>query len=224
MIELVTIDWLRQLCGFPGMAGGSFVSGGSMANLTALAVARQVNLGQHCERAVIYFSDQAHSSVNRAAKALGFNAPQIRILSSDEHLRLALDHLQRHVATDRQAGMRPFCVVANAGTTNTGAVDPLTELASFCKQEGLWLHADAAYGGGAILCDEGRSQLRGLELVDSLTIDPHKWLFQPYGIGCLLVKNAHWLSDTFKVISDYGKDAGPGEEEGGRRWRRCPSE
>jgi aromatic-L-amino-acid/L-tryptophan decarboxylase len=213
MIELVTIDWLRQLCGFPEMAGGLFVSGGSMANLTALAVARQVNLGQHCERAVVYFSDQTHSSVRRAAKALGFNTPQIRILSSDEHLRLALDRLQRQVAMDRQAGMKPFCVVANAGSTNTGVVDPLTELASFCKKEGLWLHADAAYGGGAILCDEGRSQLRGAELVDSFAIDPHKWLFQPYGMGCLLVKNAHWLSDTFKIVSDYGKDAEPRKDE-----------
>jgi aromatic-L-amino-acid/L-tryptophan decarboxylase len=213
MIELVTIDWLRQLCGFPVTAGGLFVSGGSIANLTALAVARQVSLGQHCDRAVIYLTDQTHSSVKRAAKALGFNAPQIRILSSDEHLRLALVGLQRQVTTDRRAGMRPFCVVANAGTTNTGAVDPLVELAAMCEQQGLWLHVDAAYGGGAILCDEGRSRLRGLELADSLAIDPHKWLFQPYGIGCLLVKNARWLSDTFKVISDYGKDAEAGEEE-----------
>jgi aromatic-L-amino-acid/L-tryptophan decarboxylase len=213
MIELVTIDWLRQLCGFPETAGGLFVSGGSIANLTALAVARQVNLGQHSDRAVIYFSNQAHSSVKRAAKALGFNAPQLRILPSDEHLRLALVDLQRQVATDRQAGMKPFCVVANAGTTNTGAVDPIIELAAFCKQQGLWLHADAAYGGGAILCEEGRSQLWGLELVDSLAIDPHKWLFQPYEISCLLVKNACWLSDTFKVISDYGKDEELSEEE-----------
>lgn len=213
MIELVTIDWLRQLCGFPETAGGLFVSGGSIANLTALAVARQVKLGQHSDQALIYFSDQAHSSVKRAAKALGFNAPQLRILPSDEHLRLALVDLQRQVATDRQAGMKPFCVVANAGTTNTGAVDPMVELAAFCKQQGLWLHADAAYGGGAILCEEGRSRLRGLEGVDSLAIDPHKWLFQPYEIGCLLVKNARWLSDTFKVISDYGKDEERGEEE-----------
>ncbi|MGH8593537.1 MAG: pyridoxal phosphate-dependent decarboxylase family protein, partial [Gammaproteobacteria bacterium] len=187
MIELVTIDWLRQSCGLPETAGGLFVSGGSIANLSALAVAREVNLEQHSDRAVVYFSDQAHSSVKRAAKTLGFNAPQLRMLPSDEHFRLALVDLQRQVAEDRQAGMKPFCVVANAGTTNTGAVDPMAELAAFCRHQGLWLHADAAYGGGAILCEEGRARLRGLERVDSLAIDPHKWLFQPYEMGCLLV-------------------------------------
>ncbi len=197
MIELVTIDWLRQSCGLPETAGGLFVSGGSIANLSALAVAREVNLEQHSDRAVVYFSDQAHSSVKRAAKTLGFNAPQLRMLPSDEHFRLALVDLQRQVAEDRQAGMKPFCVVANAGTTNTGAVDPIAELAAFCKQQGLWLHADAAYGGGAILCEEGRSRLRGLELVDSLAIDPHKWLFQPYEMGCLLVRDRDWLAKTF---------------------------
>ncbi len=213
MIELVTIDWLRQLCGLPEIAGGLFVSGGSIANLSALAVARQINLEQHSDRAVVYFSDQAHSSVKRAAKTLGFNAPQLRMLPSDKHFRLALVDLQRQVAKDRQTGMTPFCVVANAGTTNTGAVDPMAELAGFCKQQGLWLHADAAYGGGAILCEEGRSRLRGLELVDSLAIDPHKWLFQPYEMGCLLVRDRDWLAKTFKVISDYGKDEELGEEE-----------
>ncbi len=213
MIELVTIDWLRQLCGLPETAGGLFVSGGSIANLTALAVARQVNLEQHSDRAVVYFSDQAHSSVKRAAKALGFNAPQLRMVPSDEHFRLALVDLQRQVAKDREAGMKPFCVVANAGTTNTGAVDPMAELAAFCKHQGLWLHADAAYGGGAILCEEGRSRLWGLDLVDSLAIDPHKWLFQPYEMGCLLVRDRDWLAQTFKVISDYGKDEELGAEE-----------
>ncbi|MGH8650649.1 MAG: pyridoxal-dependent decarboxylase [Gammaproteobacteria bacterium] len=135
--KLVTIDWLRQLCGLPETAGGLFVSGGSIANLSALAIARQVNLEQHSDQAVVYFSDQAHSSVRRVAKALGFNAPQLRMLPSDEHFLLAMVDLQRQVAKDRQAGMKPFCVVANAGTTNTGAVDPMAELAAFCKQQGL---------------------------------------------------------------------------------------
>lgn len=213
MIELITIDWLRQLFGFPETTGGLFVSGGSIANVTALAVAREVKLHEHSDRAVLYFSDQTHSSVKRAAKLLGFNPPQLRILPAGSRFRLALRDLELAVAKDREAGKIPFCVVANAGTTNTGAVDPLTELAVFCRKQDLWLHADAAYGGAAILCEEGRAWLAGIEQADSLTIDPHKWLFQPYEAGCLLVRDGDWLAKTFKVISDYGKDEELGEEE-----------
>jgi glutamate/tyrosine decarboxylase-like PLP-dependent enzyme len=117
------------------------------------------------------------------------------------------------VAQDRGSGKIPFCVVANAGTTNTGAVDPLDDLATLCWEEGLWLHVDAAYGGGAIVCDDGRCLLQGLGKADSLAIDPHKWLFQPYEMGAVLVKDVNWLRDTFLVISDYGEDEVLSEEE-----------
>lgn len=113
----------------------------------------------------------------------------------------------------RSDGKIPFCIIANAGTINTGAVDPLPELADFCREEGLWLHVDGAYGAAAVLCDRGRSQLAGLEQVDSLALDPHKWLFQPYEIGFLLVRNQNWLKETFHIMPGYLKDSDRAEEE-----------
>ncbi len=211
--ELVVMDWLRQLCGMPEAAGGLCVSGGSMANLTALAVARRRRLQDRIEGAVIYYSDQTHSSVERGLRVLGFRADQIRRLPSDEAFRLDLGALREAVAEDRAAGRVPFCVVANAGATNTGAVDPLEALAVFCRAENLWLHADGAYGVAAVLCDEGRAALRGLDRVDSLSLDPHKWLFQPYEIGCVLVRERRWLKETFHIFPEYLQDTmGPEEE------------
>lgn len=212
-IELVTIDWLRQLCGLPDTAGGLFVSGGSMANLTALATARHVRLRDNIQDAVVYCSDQTHSSIDRGLRVMGFDLSQIRKLPSDDTFRLKLTDLRREVAADRAAGKTPFCVIANAGTVNTGAVDPLPALAEFCREEGLWLHADGAYGAAAILCDKGRTLLEGLALVDSLSLDPHKWLFQPYEMGCLLVRDSRWLKETFHIMPEYLKDIVKGEEE-----------
>ena len=206
MVELVVVDWLREWCGLPEGAGGLFVSGGSMANLTALAVARRVRLADRNEGAVAYCSDQTHSAVGRAMRVLGFTTPQLREIASDGSFRLDPDPLREAVAEDRAAGREPFCVVANAGTTNTGAVDPLPELAALCREEDLWLHADAAYGGAAVLCPAGREALAGLERVDSLALDPHKWLFQPYEIGCVLVREKAWLPETFHVLPDYLRD------------------
>lgn len=208
-LELVTIDWLREICGFPPEAGGLFVSGGSMANLTALCAARHVHLesrGLDPARAVIYFSDQTHSSVERAVLVLGFRPDQIRKLPADDDLRLPLAGLQREIAADRAADRIPFCVVASAGTTSTGAVDPLHDLADLCLREDLWLHADGAYGAAAVLCDRGRRALDGLERVDSLSLDPHKWLFQPIEIGCVLLRDRRLLHDTFTIHPEYLRD------------------
>ncbi len=206
MIELVTVDWLRGWCGLPDTAGGLFVSGGSMANLTALAVARRVALEDEVEDAVAYASDQTHSAVDRAFAVLGFGSDQLRRLPSDEDGRLPARVVREAIAADRAAGRRPFCIVANAGTTNTGAVDPLQELADLCAEEDLWLHSDAAYGGPAVLCERGRRELAGLERSDSLALDPHKWLFQPFEIGCVLVRERGWLPGTFHVLPDYLRD------------------
>src|SRR5215470_4533429 len=148
-IELVTIDWLRKMCGLPETAGGLFVSGGSMANLTALAAARREMLDGRSDGAVIYFSDQTHNSIGKALRVLGFTREQIRALPSDDNFRLQVESLRQAVAEDRADGGRPFCVVANAGTTNTGAVDPLDQLADLCERENLWLHVDGAYGAAA---------------------------------------------------------------------------
>ena len=206
MVELVTVDWLRRWCGLPDEAGGIFVSGGSMANLTALAVARRIVLEDRIAGAVAYCSDQTHSAVDRAFSVLGFGADQLRRLPSDHEYRLSIPSLREAIAFDRTAGRRPFCVVANAGTTSTGAVDPFVELADLCEAEGLWMHADAAYGGAAVLCERGRRELPGLERSDSLALDPHKWLFQPFEIGCVLVRDRQWLPTTFHVLPDYLRD------------------
>lgn len=208
-IELVTLEWLRDLCGLPEEAGGLMVSGGSMANLTALCAARHARLesrGEDPACAVIYLSDQTHSSVERALRVLGFRSDQIRKLATDDELRLPAALLRQAVAADRAAGRLPFCVVANAGTTNTGAVDPLPELADLCRDESLWFHADGAYGAAARLCERGRQALAGLERVDSLSLDPHKWLFQPIEIGCVLLRDRRLLHDAFTIHPEYLQD------------------
>jgi glutamate/tyrosine decarboxylase-like PLP-dependent enzyme len=212
-IELVTIDWLRQLCALPEGAGGLFTSGGSIANLTALTVARQLKLGDDFARGVIYYSDQTHSSIDRGLHTIGIREEQIRRLASDDDLRLPLHELERHIVADRAAGLLPFCVVANAGTTNTGAVDPLMELGELCRRESLWLHVDGAYGAAAILSDKGRALLRGIDSADSITLDPHKWLFQPFEIGCLLVRDRRLLRQIFHILPEYLRDSERDEEE-----------
>jgi glutamate/tyrosine decarboxylase-like PLP-dependent enzyme len=212
-VELVVLDWLRELCGLPDTAGGLFVSGGSVANLTALALARDIKLQGRSERGVVYCSDQTHASNERALRILGLRREQIHKIPSDEGFRLLPPKLQHALVSDRQEGKVPFCVVASAGTTNTGAVDPLPELAELCKRESLWLHVDGAYGAAAVLTRRGREQLRGLELVDSLALDPHKWLFQPYEIGCLLVRDRRLLPDRFHMLPEYLVDVDPAREE-----------
>jgi aromatic-L-amino-acid decarboxylase len=202
-IELVTIDWLRQLCGMPAGAGGLFVSGGSMANLTALGVARHHKLRDDAGNAVVYCSDQTHSSVARAIRLLGFAPSQLRVLPSDDDYRLRLAELRDHIAADRNAGRVPFCVIANVGTTNTGAVDPLADLVALCREQGIWLHADGAYGAAAVLCPDRLPDFKSIGQVDSLTIDPHKWLFQPYEMGCILVRDVSWLKDAYRVRAEY---------------------
>ena len=212
-IELTTVDWLRQTCGLPAEAGGLFVSGGSMANITGLAVARHVKLNDRLEGATVYFSDQTHSSVERGLRLLGFQPEQLCKLEADDAFRLDLAVLKTAINADRGQGRRPFCIVANAGATNTGAIDPLPELADYCRQEGLWLHVDGAYGAAAALSERGKTLLAGLEQADSLSLDPHKWLFQPYEIACVIVKNRQWLKDTFHILPEYMVDvAGQGEE------------
>ena len=212
-IELVTLDWLRQLFGLPSSAGGLFTSGGSLANLTALALARHVKVGPGTQSAIVYCSDQTHSSVERGLRVLGCTPEQLRKLPSNADFRLNMNALAEAVEADRNAGRSPFCVVANAGTTNTGSVDPLPELATFCRSEGLWLHADGAYGGAAIFCDQGRALFRGIDQVDSLSLDPHKWLFQPYEIGCLLVRKGRQLREAFHILPEYLKDTEGAAEE-----------
>lgn len=212
-VELTVIDWLRQMCGLPETAGGLLVSGGSMANLTGLAVARDTRLGTNAEGGTAYISEQCHSSVARALRVIGVSQDRIRSIGVDSAYRLSIDSLQRRVAEDRSAGLRPFCVVANAGTTNTGAVDPLAGLATFCRDEGLWFHVDGAYGAPAIITEKGSELLGGLDLADSLSLDPHKWLFQSIEAGCILVRDRSLLLRTFQVMPEYLRDTHGASEE-----------
>lgn len=205
-IELTVIDWLRQWCRLPEEAGGLLVSGGSMANLTAIVAARHAKLNDRIAGACVYFSDQTHSSVERAWRVAGFLPEQIRKIPSDAQFRLPLDELERRISEDRSAGLRPFAVVANAGTTNTGAIDPLPEIAAISRANDLWMHVDGAYGAAAMLCDRGRTLLRGLELADSLTLDPHKWLFQSMECGCVIVRDAAILKATYRITPEYLTD------------------
>lgn len=213
-MEIVATNWLLKLYGFPiKRGGGIFTSGGSMANLTAVATARKVKCGDDFSKAVIYLSDQAHSSNIKAIRILGFRKEQIRIIPTDNEFKIGINKLKNAIAKDKLEGLQPFCFIASAGTTNTGTVDPLNELAAICKKEKIWLHVDAAYGGAAILAKNGKQLLKGIEKADSITVDPHKWFFQPYEIGCLLVRNHKWLSGTFTEKPEYLRDIEGNESE-----------
>ena len=205
-VELTVIDWLREWCGMPPGTEGLLVSGGSMASLTALVAAREARGGVG---GVVYLSDQAHASILRDLKVMGER--ELRVLPSDAAFRLSVPALAEAVAADRAAGRTPFAVVATAGTTNCGTVDPLEELADLCEREGLWFHVDGAYGAAAALCAPGRAALAGIGRADSLTIDPHKWLFQPYEAGAVLIREPGLLERTFSLSGEYLRDTFGGE-------------
>ena len=201
-IELEVIDWFRGWLGMPEGTAGVLVSGGSAANLTALLVAREA-AGGPSEDSVVYVSDQGHSSLARTARAMGLRPHQIRVLPTDDRWRLQPQTVTAAAGADRRAGRIPIAVCASAGSTSTGAVDPLPGLADVCAAEGLWLHVDAAYGGFAALTPEGRALLAGIERADSVTLDPHKWLFQPFECGGVLVREGERLARTFAIHPDY---------------------
>jgi aromatic-L-amino-acid decarboxylase len=212
-LELVVLDWFRQWVGYPEQAAGVLVSGGSAANLTALACAREARMGVMDAQAVVYMSDQTHSSLARAARALGFRPDQVRVIPTDQRARLRTDALRGAIAADEEAGRRPLMVVANAGTTAVGAVDPFHELSHICREHGIWLHVDGAYGAFACLSERGREALAGMELADSITLDPHKWLYQPVELGALLVRDGSALRRGFEIIPEFLKDIEAGESE-----------
>ena len=200
-VELVAVDWLRQIIGLPEPTEGVLVSGGSLANLTAFAVARsELGFG------VAYYTDQTHSSLPRDLREMGWPADHIRKLESDGELRMPIDGLSAAIAEDRAAGRRPLLVIATAGSTNTGTADPLDEIAAICGREGMWFHVDGAYGGPAAATEEGRAYLAGLARADLVVLDPHKWFFQPYDVGACLVTRHGALERCFAMSPEYLKD------------------
>ncbi len=200
-VELVVCGWLAGLLGLPAESEGVLLSGGSMANITGLMAVRSVR-----GNGVVYLSDQTHSSIGRGLRAAGFAEDELRVLATDDEFRLPLDTVRQAIVDDRSRGRRPLVVVATAGTTNTGSVDPLHQLADLCAAEDVWLHVDAAYGGPAVLCEPGRTVLAGIGRADSVVLDPHKWLFQPYDVGCLLVRRPGVLEQAFGMNPEYLRD------------------
>jgi len=208
-MEVDVVRWLCDMFDYPTEARGILTSGGSMSNFSAIVTARASRLGEDFMNGRIYVTAQTHQSVAKAAGLAGFPARAVRTIPVTPELRMDLDELARAVKEDRSAGLAPLCVVASAGTTNTGAVDPIERIADLCASEGLWLHVDGAYGGFFQLTERGRSRFRGIDRADSITLDPHKAMFLPYGTGALLVRDGALLRAAHAAGGDYLQDLAP---------------
>jgi glutamate/tyrosine decarboxylase-like PLP-dependent enzyme len=210
-VEHRVVRWLGELMGFPAGAQGILASGGSMANFVALAAARRAVVPGNVREEglaggpppVVYASDQVHSCVDKAVDLLGIGTRNLRKIPSDDAFRLPVAALARAIVDDRAAGRRPAIVVGTAGTVNTGAIDPLGELADLCAREGLWFHVDGAYGAMARLAPALAPAFDGIERADSLAADPHKWLYVPYEAGATLVRDGGRLADAFRKFPEY---------------------
>ncbi len=213
VVENQVIGWLVQLLGLPAGTHGLLVSGGSMANFVGLAVARNARAGfdvrdrgvqaPDLPRLVVYASTETHSSVRKAVELLGLGNQALRRISVASDYTIDVAALRRAIAADRAAGHRPICVVGNAGTVNTGATDDLPALAALCREEGLWLHVDGAFGALAVISPTLRPLVRGIEQADSVAFDLHKWMYLPYEVGCTLVRDQAAHRATFAVTPAY---------------------
>jgi aromatic-L-amino-acid decarboxylase len=202
-LEANVLDWFRQWLEYPPEARGLLTTGGSMATFGAIVAARDAKLGTRLRDGVLYASTEAHHSVAKTARLAGILDDRVRVVATDARLRLDPGALSEAIARDRASGLEPFLVVSSAGTTNTGAVDPLDAIADVCASEGLWHHCDAAYGGFFYLCPELRPLLAGLPRADSITLDPHKGMFLPYGTGALLVRDGEALRRAHAGTAGY---------------------
>jgi aromatic-L-amino-acid decarboxylase len=205
-VELATLDWIRSWMGMPETTEGILVSGGSVGTLTALAAAAQERVDDR-DQATAYLQEHTHAAVAKAWRILGFNPANLRVLRADTDHRLQPAAIDAALQLDRAAGLEPFVVIGTAGCTSTGSVDPLNDLADLARREGLWFHVDGAYGAPARLTPRGADLLAGIERADSLVIDPHKWLFQPYEIGAVLVRHEGVLEHAFSIDGAYLRDA-----------------
>lgn len=215
-IEKRVIRWLCDLFGLPGRSFGTMTDGGSLANITGLKLAINRVLGRDLSRPgdlsapgpelarlTLYVSAQAHYSFEKAVDLLGLGRDQLRRIPVDELYRIDLGALEAAITTDRQAGLRPACIIGIAGTTNTGSIDKLDRLAALAAQHGCWFHVDAAYGGAVMLSELYRPMLRGIDRADSITVDPHKWLYMPFSAGGILVRDGDFLRRSFLVHPEY---------------------
>ncbi len=212
-LETNVLEWFAGWMGYPAAARGILTSGGSLANFSAVVTARKHLLGDDLSRGTIYASNQTHHCVLKVAGLAGIPEKNMRLLDVDGGYRARPDLFEKAIEADLRAGLKPFFLVANAGTTNTGAVDPMVELAEVARRRDLWYHIDAAYGGFFRLCDEGRRRLAGIELSDSIVLDPHKGLFVPYGSGSLLVKDGELLRKAHTMSAEYLQDVATPDDE-----------
>jgi aromatic-L-amino-acid decarboxylase len=230
-IERLTIDWIKEIVGFPANAGGLFVSGGSMANLAALAAARQAKApadltskgAQSLRQAMrVYVSAETHHSIAKAAALLGLGRDNVRVIGVDERFKIRIDELVAKISEDLAAGHLPFFVVGNAGTVNTGACDPLREVLAVARRFNLWMHVDASYGGFAALAASARNLFDGLGEADSVALDPHKWLYLPVDCGCVLYRDAEAARATFAHEAEYTRVLEQASDEAFAFWDYGP--
>ena len=216
-MERLTIDWIRQILGFNAGVGGLFVSGGSMANLAAIAAARQAK-DHSSGRLRIYASSETHFSIAKAAALLGIGRENVRHVPVDERFRIRVDDLVAKITADLEMGYVPFCVVANAGTVNTGAVDPLTEIREIADRFKLWMHVDGSYGAFAVLAESARKLFAGIEQADSVALDPHKWLYLPVDVGCVIYRDPEIAHAAFAHAAEYTRIIGEEADEAFAFW------
>ena len=220
-LERLTIDWIRQILGFNAQAGGLFVSGGSMANLAAIAAARQAK-DDSSGRLRIYASSETHFSIAKATALLGIGRENVRFVAVDECFKIRVDDLVAKITADLEAGYLPFCVVANAGTVNTGAVDPLAEIREIADRFQLWMHVDGSYGAFAVLAKSARKLFAGLERADSIALDPHKWLYLPVDVGCVIYRAPEIARAAFAHEAEYTRIIGEKADEAFAFWDYGP--
>ena len=214
-LEANVVRWFCDMVGYGDGSGGFLTSGGSLANLSAIAAARRERLPEEFLRGTLYVSEQVHHSIGKAAALAGFPARNVRRVPVDDGFAVRLDRMEEAIRADRRAGLEPFLIVASAGTTNTGAIDDLAGLAALARREGLWLHCDAAYGGFFMLTERGQRRLAGIAEADTITLNLHKGLFLPYGNGCLLARDLGALERTHGLRGEYMPPAagGPGRPD-----------
>jgi glutamate/tyrosine decarboxylase-like PLP-dependent enzyme len=220
-LERLTIDWVRQILGFDSEAGGLFVSGGSMANLTALAAARQIRK-ESVTRLRIYASTETHFSIIKAAGLLGIGRENVCGIAVDGSFRLNTDDLIAKITADVESGLIPFCVVANAGTVNSGAVDPLAEIREIADRFQLWMHVDGSYGAFAILAKSASHLFACLDQADSVALDPHKWLYLPVDVGCVIYRQPQLARAAFAHEAEYTRVIGQEADEAFAFWDYGP--